>query len=229
MAFLASLLPGVREVRSALFAGYLWIATTYVGVQTWADDNSGTPFDILEARLSQTPQVWEFAVVSVAAYFVGSISRAVFDPVVLYLVDSTAKDIPRLRERVEASSEGNWEPARNRRKRAVRNLRRLRIALDPRISAGQRNALETFLDEQYGTRLPRHQSDPGSYEQMGPTTRTAPSGSTRIEAFPPRRTRDTPNHRRLQAVDAAGPSPAHRTGRGGTWRHAGHAYPTLVQ
>ena len=153
MTFLTSLLPGVREVRSALFAGYLWIAITYVGVQIWADGNSGAPFDILEERLSQTPQLWEFVVVSIAAYFVGSISRALFDAALLHLVDSTAKDIPRLREQVEASAEGNWEAAWNRRKRAVRNVRRLRTALDPRISPGQRSALETFLEEQWTVRV----------------------------------------------------------------------------
>lgn len=153
MTFLASLLPGVREVRSALFAGYLWIAITYVGVQIWANGNEGTPFDILEARLSQTPQVWEFAVASVAAYFVGSISRAVFDPALLYLVDSTAKGIPKSRELVAASGEQGFNRAHTRKQRAVRRLRQLHIVFDPRISAGQRNALEKFLEEQWTPRL----------------------------------------------------------------------------
>jgi hypothetical protein len=76
---LASLLPGLRELRTPLAAGYIWLVFVYfvAGTPTEITDDPG-PFESLLTVIPQLGAVATGFAVSFVAYLVGSISQDVF-------------------------------------------------------------------------------------------------------------------------------------------------------
>lgn len=84
MAFLTSLLPGLREVRAPLVAGYMWVLFGWLLADPAAPDHSkGDLYDRLAQVGTAVGPVGEAVAASVLAYLVGSLITSV----VMWLVD----------------------------------------------------------------------------------------------------------------------------------------------
>src|SRR4051812_13097053 len=81
---IADLLPGVREFRAPLAAGYVWLAFVYfvIGAPTEVDDAP----DPLQELLTALPTVATGIALSFVAYLIGSISQDLFGQVLPRLV-----------------------------------------------------------------------------------------------------------------------------------------------
>lgn len=80
MTLLSSVLPGLRELRAPLAAGYLWLLAAWLTAEPYLPSRSEAT-GLLKAMLEledAISAVGVAAVLSFAAYLVGSISETVF-------------------------------------------------------------------------------------------------------------------------------------------------------
>jgi len=83
---LSSLLPGLREVRAPLAAGFVWLVALWILLESWARDSAAEGVVGSANRLMGTlSPVGEGVVLSFAAYLVGSFSVFLFSRPLLSL------------------------------------------------------------------------------------------------------------------------------------------------
>lgn len=122
---LASLLPGLREIRTPLVAGYLWLAFAYLvaGAPASLDEAPGPLHDIVDL-LQAFGSLATGIAVSFVAYLVGSLSDDLF-----------GRFVPRLLQEVADEF-------------AIRGHRPHLYALRGEVESGMRHVYSTFRDTQ---------------------------------------------------------------------------------
>jgi len=87
----ASLLPGIREIRAPLAAGYAWLAFAYLTAGTPADVSTSLgPLSEIAARVGELGTVAVATALSFAAYLIGGVSTDIFGRLFPFAVEPVA-------------------------------------------------------------------------------------------------------------------------------------------